>query len=60
MTKTLRRFFKDESGATAIEYAIIAAVLGAVIITAMGSLGTSLSGAFSKIGGKLTSSTSSL
>ncbi|WAJ30124.1 Flp family type IVb pilin [Antarcticirhabdus aurantiaca] len=60
MTKTLRCFFKDESGATAIEYAIIAAVLGAVIITAMGTLGSSLKTTFGNIGTKLTTSTTGL
>ena len=36
--KLISRFFKDESGATAIEYALMASLLGLVIITAAGAL----------------------
>ncbi|MEL6957033.1 MAG: Flp family type IVb pilin, partial [Pseudomonadota bacterium] len=36
----LARFFKDESGATAIEYGLIAALIAVAIITAVTSLGT--------------------
>ena len=35
----LKRFLKSESGATSIEYAIIASLVGAVLITAIGGLG---------------------
>ncbi len=38
----LYRFLKDESGATAIEYGLIAALVSVVIITAVATLGTSL------------------
>jgi pilus assembly protein Flp/PilA len=44
------RFIKDESGATAIEYALIAALMGAALVTAVGTLGTDIGTAFTKIG----------
>ena len=40
--KTLNAFIKDESGATAIEYGLIAALVSVAGITAFQSLGTSL------------------
>lgn len=48
--KTLfARFAKDKSGATAIEYALIAAGIALAIITAVNTLGTTLSGKFNAI-----------
>jgi pilus assembly protein Flp/PilA len=38
----VRRFFADESGATAIEYALIAAGIGATIATAVWGLGSQI------------------
>ena len=43
------RFFKDESGATAIEYGLIAALIGVAIITALTTLGSKLSGTFEHV-----------
>ena len=43
------RFVRDESGATAIEYGLIAALIAVVIITAVTSVGTNLSGTFGKV-----------
>jgi pilus assembly protein Flp/PilA len=43
------RFVRDESGATAIEYGLIAALIAVVIITAVTSVGTKLSSTFSTI-----------
>jgi pilus assembly protein Flp/PilA len=43
------RFVRDESGATAIEYGLIAAGIAVVIITAVQLIGTNLSGTFSKV-----------
>jgi len=40
--KTLKRFAKDESGATAIEYGLIAAGISVAIITVVQGLGTKL------------------
>ena len=42
-------FFADESGATAIEYGLIAALIAVVIIGAVTAVGTNLSGTFSTI-----------
>ena len=47
------RFANDESGATAIEYGLIAALIAVGIIAAATTLGSSLSGLFNKISGKL-------
>jgi pilus assembly protein Flp/PilA len=49
----LKNFFKNEDGATAIEYGLIAALIGVVIITAVGAVGTNLEGTFEKISAKL-------
>ncbi|MGL5446648.1 MAG: Flp family type IVb pilin [Rhabdaerophilum sp.] len=51
------RFVKDESGATAIEYSLIAALMAAAIIAALGAFKTDLSTAFTQIGSTLTSKT---
>ncbi len=48
------RFLRDESGATAIEYGLIAAGIAVVIITAVNLVGTSLSTTFTNIAGKIT------
>ena len=53
MTKFVSRFVKDESGATAIEYGLIAALIAVAVITAMTTVGTKLSGTFAKISGSL-------
>jgi pilus assembly protein Flp/PilA len=45
----LRRFLHDESGATAIEYGLIAALVAVVLITALTTLGTSLTNVFGDI-----------
>lgn len=49
MTKFVTRFLKDESGATAIEYGLIAALIAVVIITGVTALGKTLNGKFSTI-----------
>jgi len=52
--KTLfARFMNDESGATAIEYGLIAGLISVVIITAVTTVGTKISSDFSKIGANL-------
>jgi pilus assembly protein Flp/PilA len=51
--KLFARFAKDESGATAIEYGLIAALIAVVIITAVTSVGTNLSATFTTVAGKL-------
>ncbi len=49
MNQFINRFAKDESGATAIEYGLIAALIAVVIITAVTSVGTGLTAQFTKI-----------
>ena len=52
--KTLfSRFVSDESGATAIEYGLIAALVTVAIITAFGVLGDGLTNIFQGVGNKL-------
>lgn len=47
-------FLKDESGATAIEYGLIAALVSLAAIIALGTLGNELSNTFNEISGELT------
>jgi pilus assembly protein Flp/PilA len=49
MSNLFSRFVRDESGATAIEYGLIAALIAVVIITALTAVGTSLSTKFNSI-----------
>ncbi len=49
MKSLLKRFVKDESGATAIEYGLIAALIAVVIITGATLLGNELSDLFDRI-----------
>lgn len=53
MRNLLNRFAKDESGATAIEYGLIAALVAVVIIAGLTVLGPKLSDTFKGIGNKL-------
>jgi pilus assembly protein Flp/PilA len=49
MFKLVRRFVRDESAATAIEYGLIAALIAIVIITGVKSVGTKLSTTFTTL-----------
>jgi pilus assembly protein Flp/PilA len=49
MTNLVKRFAKDESGATAIEYGLIAAGISVAIIAIVSSLGTKLNTTFTSI-----------
>jgi pilus assembly protein Flp/PilA len=49
----IRRFAKDESGATAIEYGLIAALISVVIIGVLSTIGTNLSSKFNEISTQL-------
>ena len=53
MIKKIREFFADESGATAIEYGLIAALVSVAGIVALEAMGTSLSSMFSSVSTKL-------
>lgn len=54
MQNLFSRFVKDESGATAIEYGLIASLISVAIITAATSLGTNISNTFSKVSANMT------
>ncbi|HKU55203.1 MAG TPA: Flp family type IVb pilin [Rhizomicrobium sp.] len=45
----ISRFIRDESGATAIEYGLIAALIAVVIITGVSTVGTKLSSTFTSL-----------
>jgi len=49
MNNLFARFVRDESGATAIEYGLIAALIAVVIIGAVQVVGTNLSTTFTKV-----------
>jgi len=53
MSKLLVRFMNDESGATAIEYGLIAAGISLAIIAAVNGLGTNLNDKFTSINSSL-------
>ena len=48
------RFMNDESGATAIEYGLIAAIVAVGIIASLRTVSTSLQGTFTSVGNQLT------
>ena len=50
-SRMLARFWRDESGATAIEYAMIASGVGAVIAATVYSLGNKVQALFSNLNG---------
>ena len=51
--KTLNSFFKDENGASAIEYGLIAALISVSIIVGAKSIGSNLSTIFTNVGTNL-------
>jgi pilus assembly protein Flp/PilA len=53
MIKSLKSFVSNESGATAIEYALIASLIAVFIIAALSALGTKLSSEFAEVGAAL-------
>ncbi|GGX09008.1 fimbriae assembly protein [Pigmentiphaga litoralis] len=53
----IMKFLKDEEGATAIEYGLIAGLVAVGIIVALTALGTDLSLLFGRISAKLTGAT---
>ena len=54
MKEMLINFWKDEEGATAIEYGLIAALIAVAIIVGIKLVGTNLNSLFNDIAGKLT------
>ncbi|MDH3234899.1 MAG: Flp family type IVb pilin [Alphaproteobacteria bacterium] len=59
MLKTFRSFIADESGATAIEYGLIAALVSVAGIVALEAMGSSLSQMFGTVSSKLDGAVSS-
>lgn len=55
MSKLIVRFCKDRSGATAIEYGLIAALIALAIMVGAGKVGNSLNAKFTNIASKLNS-----
>jgi pilus assembly protein Flp/PilA len=53
--KFINKLLRDEAGATAIEYGLIAALIAVAAITAMQSLGNNLSTTFNTVSNKLSS-----
>jgi len=53
VTRLAVRFLRDESGATAIEYALLASTMAVFLIAALSNLGTKLSSEFSEVGAAL-------
>ena len=56
MSNLIARFVKDESGATAIEYGLIAALIALAIIVGAGALGNAINAKFTSIGTTLNTS----
>ena len=55
MIDMIKKFVSDESGATAIEYGLIAALVSVAAVVALGNLGTSLTTIYTSISGTLNS-----
>lgn len=53
MKRMISRFWRDEEGASAVEYALIAALLAVVLFTAATALGVDITGAFTAIGNSM-------
>jgi pilus assembly protein Flp/PilA len=53
MLKLVRNFASDDSGATAIEYALISSLIAIFIVAALSTLGTKLSSEFAEVGSAL-------
>jgi len=53
MKRLTQGFLRDESGATAIEYGLIEALIAVVIITAVTTVGTNLTGTFNTVANSL-------
>ena len=51
--KMIKKLFKNEEGATAIEYGLIAALIAVAAITAMSALGDNLSNTFNDVNNEL-------
>ncbi len=59
MTRMLLHFLQDESGATAIEYGLIAALVSVAAIAALGAMGESLVDIFNRVSDELANAAAS-
>ncbi len=59
MLTQLKKFSRDESGATAIEYALIATIISMAALASMNTLGDSLSNLFTSISGRISDAVNS-
>lgn len=59
MFKTIHQLLRDESGATAIEYGLIAALVSVAAIAALGAMGDSLDAMFTEVSSQLNDAVSS-
>ena len=57
--RLVKKLGKDTKGATAIEYGLIAALVGVACIGALTTVGTNLKGVFNKVGSNLTTASTS-
>jgi pilus assembly protein Flp/PilA len=55
MRNLMNKFLKDESGASAAEYAVLLTIITAVLIAAVGFLGTAISNVFNSVASTLNS-----
>jgi pilus assembly protein Flp/PilA len=53
MFATMIKLFKNEDGATAIEYGLIAALIAVAAVTMLGTVGTNLTATFTTVSNKL-------
>lgn len=53
MLRAITTFIRDEEGATAVEYGLLAALIAAVIVGAVTTLGTTLKATFTKVAGNV-------
>jgi len=60
MKQLLKKLWEDESGATAIEYGLIAGIMAALLVTALGGFSEKLSGLFEAISDKLNDTTETI
>lgn len=55
--KLIKRFARDESGATAIEYGLLSGLIAVAIIAGARAIGTNLSATFNNVAGELANAT---
>ena len=53
-SQSFKTFWADEDGATAIEYGLLAALIGGAIVTTVTALGGSLNGVFTRVAAAIT------